>query len=658
MAEIRRTTEAKALRPFIAGAAQGVNEETISVEINALLAALNNHKNSTDHDDRYYTEGEINTFLNAKADKSLTITAGAGLTGGGNLSQDRSFAVGAGSGIIVNIDNIAVDKTANFDWTGNHSFGQDIYTKAILPSLADVYDLGAYNKPWRKIWGSELSAVIFSEHEQALLGGWLTISKGEGKLLADLPATATQLDLGPGTYTEGDLLVIRGIASNGSPQVEYIRIGTLISGTTYNITRDEDGTGANDWPAGTVFGNWGQAGNGRLELNAQESPRFSVYSHGASLSAFNEQIRIGDLQGNWGYSNSVYGAAFGEYASGKPNLLIEPGVLRLRNYNQDVIRLTGASAYFENTIKLGTNGIIESGQTNLGQFNGIRWDAERLAGWQNGMKQWWGDWLTGKFYAGDGQIELGRNGITFLVNSVSYSAQSTLKWLTADDNNKLANFEVFGIIETMTCIRGIKLILNGVDTINCIDKTEGITIGIGNDTDSDIVCGLKINQQAINQKMHYIANNGHYFTGAITGTISNATNADKVDNYHASSLYRTDFPQIERLAATGQTGAVLSNASLASGYDTNFNVTNYSCPSGCRFVIVRVWIGTASGTTTWQGLVVSPGGTHDGDLDVVPNKLTVTNAVGLVRVSTSNTINVYAQAAFTGVNINILGYIR
>lgn len=37
-----------------------------------------------------------------------TLTAGAGLTGGGPLAADRSFAVGAGSGITVNADDVAV----------------------------------------------------------------------------------------------------------------------------------------------------------------------------------------------------------------------------------------------------------------------------------------------------------------------------------------------------------------------------------------------------------------------------------------------------------------------------------------------------------------------------------------------------------------------
>jgi hypothetical protein len=57
------------------------------------------------------TLSEIATELALKAYKSLTLTAGAGLTGGGDLSDDRTFAVGAGTGIAVNTDDVALDTT-------------------------------------------------------------------------------------------------------------------------------------------------------------------------------------------------------------------------------------------------------------------------------------------------------------------------------------------------------------------------------------------------------------------------------------------------------------------------------------------------------------------------------------------------------------------
>ncbi len=51
-----------------------------------------------------------------------TLTAGAGLTGGGTLAADRTFDVGAGTGITVNANDVAVNQATNFTWTGIHNW--------------------------------------------------------------------------------------------------------------------------------------------------------------------------------------------------------------------------------------------------------------------------------------------------------------------------------------------------------------------------------------------------------------------------------------------------------------------------------------------------------------------------------------------------------
>ena len=50
------------------------------------------------------------------------LTAGDGLTGGGDLSADRTFTVGAGTGITVNVDDVAVNQAYAFAWTSGHTW--------------------------------------------------------------------------------------------------------------------------------------------------------------------------------------------------------------------------------------------------------------------------------------------------------------------------------------------------------------------------------------------------------------------------------------------------------------------------------------------------------------------------------------------------------
>jgi hypothetical protein len=67
-----------------------------------------------------YTGTALNTT--GVALSSRLITSGGGLTGGGDLTADRTLAVGAGTGITVNADDVAVNVAANFVWTGTHTF--------------------------------------------------------------------------------------------------------------------------------------------------------------------------------------------------------------------------------------------------------------------------------------------------------------------------------------------------------------------------------------------------------------------------------------------------------------------------------------------------------------------------------------------------------
>lgn len=79
-----------------------------------------------------------------------TLTAGAGLTGGGDLSADRTFDVGAGTGITVAVDSMAVDQTFSPTWTGAHTWSVPLLGPAgtaLLPSysFSGDPDTGMFN---------------------------------------------------------------------------------------------------------------------------------------------------------------------------------------------------------------------------------------------------------------------------------------------------------------------------------------------------------------------------------------------------------------------------------------------------------------------------------------------------------------------------------
>mgnify|MGYP006116482493 CR=1 FL=1 len=50
----------------------------------------------------------LQNALDSKTPTSRIITAGNGLTGGGNLTANRTFTVGGGTGVTVNANDIAI----------------------------------------------------------------------------------------------------------------------------------------------------------------------------------------------------------------------------------------------------------------------------------------------------------------------------------------------------------------------------------------------------------------------------------------------------------------------------------------------------------------------------------------------------------------------
>ena len=184
-------------------------------------------------------------------------------------------------------------------------------TGNLLPNATDQYDLGSSTLLWRKGYLAELDAVVFAQQTVTLVGGWLIVGKNEGVFPANVVVADTQINFGS-AMTVGDYVLMRAAG-----KVEYVSVGSLVGGTTYNVTRNLDGSGANDWPAGTPFAVIGQAGNGWLELNAYDTPRLSIFKHnGTTYNNKTEVVRLGDLV-NWdGNAAEHYGIGIGDYAGG------------------------------------------------------------------------------------------------------------------------------------------------------------------------------------------------------------------------------------------------------------------------------------------------------------------------------------------------------
>lgn len=297
----------------------------------------------------------------------------------------------------------------------------------LIPFYTDTYDIGSSTLLWRKGYLSELDTVIFSQLTATLIGGWLIIGKNEGSVNADVGTGDTSVDFGQ-SMTNGHFVVFRTAL-----EVEYMQVGTLVSGTRYNVTRNLDGSGANAWPEGSVYLVLGTTGDGRIELNSYDTPRIQIVEQGATYNAQTERIRIGDLNGNWGYASPIFGAAFGEYASNKPNITIEPtNGLRIRNYSTDIFKFdTSGTASIAGVLNIGSSGGIYQGTGTFGSpTTGLKmWNDSgvgRIGGYNSGTLQWHGS-TDGKLYAGGGNIYMDSDGFS-VAEGTSFTDPTSLKW--------------------------------------------------------------------------------------------------------------------------------------------------------------------------------------------------------------------------------------
>ena len=134
-------------------------------------------------------------------------------------------------------------------------------------------------------------------------------------MLPAVTAVQTTINFGK-AMTVGHFIVVKAHDASGNIRSEYMQIGSLVSGTTYNVSRDLAGVNSPDdplWASGTPYLlALGTTGSGRIELSAYDTPRISVIKQGATYNAQTELIRLGDLNGMPGVLAEAYGIYIGD----------------------------------------------------------------------------------------------------------------------------------------------------------------------------------------------------------------------------------------------------------------------------------------------------------------------------------------------------------
>ncbi len=210
----------------------------------------------------------------------------------------------------------------------------------VEPSSHAAADLGSSARKWRNVHALNLAIErIVAAEQRAVSGGRLLIGFS-ARLIDAMPRFVSVLDADTNVFTPGTIVIL----SSGGV-TEYIRInssGTAITGGwRYTVTRDLLNIHNPDpaWPAGTLIFSTGLPGGGWLELNAGSSefglvgPAILAWQRfNTGATDYSVQLVAGNLMGKYDYTTAKFGFAAGDFS--KRWVAVDQDAIRLMSGTQ------------------------------------------------------------------------------------------------------------------------------------------------------------------------------------------------------------------------------------------------------------------------------------------------------------------------------------
>jgi hypothetical protein len=294
---------------------------------------------------------------------TLSINAGVGLTGGGNLTSSKTLSLGTPGTIDVSSENLSTGTTHYHTLTHSNNPGQtssllstnisgeltlyklyvsnELFTPTIkssssivlspnsanvLPEGSVLKDLGDYNRKWRSLFAAELVVEnLVAQNVIATIGGRILVAPTT-KLIADVSSVSSTIDVEHNIFSLNDYIYL-ATAPGGIAQIEAMRITSsstaITGGYRFSVTRNVDGTLANSWLAGDAVV---LLREGYIDITSTSTilnhlgPTITIYSRNSSSTwnDFYATVAQGNLRSFVDYSTNVFGIGVGN------NLLLTP----------------------------------------------------------------------------------------------------------------------------------------------------------------------------------------------------------------------------------------------------------------------------------------------------------------------------------------------
>lgn len=338
----------------------------------------------------------------------------------------------------------------------------------VLPDVGYSRNLGALNRKYLTLHAAELWVeTLVAQNTIATIGGRVLVAPTTA-LTADIAPAATSIVVKHNNLANGDRVYLE---ANGS--VEWLAVTSSASGAgpyTYSVTRNLDGSGANQWYAGDAVLNTGTTGNGFIDLysvaGVLSGAGPTIVGNVRTGTTYNQvapRWAIGNINGLFNYGATTYGVAFGDAAATNVTVDATNGFRIRSGTTNKLVADTSGNLSMTGDLSVGAAGVVRS---------------NTATGFTTGDGFWLEGGSTPKFRIGN------PSG-----NRLSYDASTGALTLYGDGNG-LTNIGPGSI----TVGAGRNMIRNSDCAASTTDWTSGTTSG-NQVTFSFGLAGFRLNDQ-------------------------------------------------------------------------------------------------------------------------------------------------------------------
>ncbi len=353
------------------------------------------------------------------------------------------------------------------------------------------YDINIGSAPLKYLSlsvGELLAETLVAQDVISTIGGRVLVAPTT-VLTSDAGTGATSIVVKHNQMANGDRVYLAS-APGGVPQVEWMAITSGPSGGgpyTYSVTRNLDGSGANQWYAGDAVLNTGTTGKGFIDLyslsgvlSGSGPTIVGNIRTGTTYNNIAARWAIGNLNELFGYVTEVYGVAMGDPSATNITIDATNGFRIRSGTTNKLVANTSGDLSLVGDLSIGTSGHIRSGATS----------------WTTGAGYWFGNNagtvearigdLSSQFisWSDGGEISMRAGHLTVNVsggttNDPASSSFSTSRGYKFDDTLYPAQGPFWGMFALDVASSGRYLSI-----ANVIDASDGATYSAVTETNA------------------------------------------------------------------------------------------------------------------------------------------------------------------------------